>query len=991
MKFELMHEIRSVGLALAVIGGLVQPAYANKQTKEISGVENKEHYSTIAAQLLAQNRNAAATKITGIKVNTTDKGIEVILESPNIEALKPVNKSQGSNFIVEIPNTVLSLGKQNSFNKKNPVAGIANVSITQTNANTVQLTITGEKGIPTAELFDGDEGLIFEVIPFASATASPQQNQTVVEISEVKFNTTSNGLEIILATPEGDKLQVSASKEGNTFIVDIPSAQLSLPNGDTVSQKQPIAGVSDITVSNFNANTIRVTVTGTDNTPTVELFDSDEGLIFGVAATASTPQAETPTTQPETEPTPTPQSENQTQPEQPTVQSNEPIELIITGEQDRYRVIDATTATRTDTALRDTPQSIQVVPEQVLKDQQAIRLNDAVRNVSGVNTGDTFGGTKDNFVIRGFSSSFGGNILINGLGSNGFDTGFNETANLERVEVLKGPASVLYGNLEPGGVINLVTKKPLFQPFYSAEFQVGNNSFYRGAIDISSPLNVEKTASYRLNAAYENSGTFRNFDQRIERTFLAPVVSLQLGKQTDLTLEFSYLNDERPFDRGLIAIGNKIVDVPYNRIFGEPDDVSKVEEISASYLLEHRFNENLKLRNTFRFLSTDTFNYRADQLGLDEETGEVIRNFRSNDDIARKYAFQTDLTSKFKTGSIAHTLLFGVDFANRTSEGTQKRLPAGLTPSINIFNPIYNQIARPSLSELTNVVRDSKDTSSSLGLFLQDQISLTDNFKLVVGGRFDFVDQESRFNGETSNQYDTAFTPRVGLVYQPIKPISLYASYSQSFQPNFATRANGSFLDPERGTQYEAGIRGEFLDSKLVTNLAIYQITKSNVATTDPDNPDFSIAVGEQKSTGIELDVTGQILPGWNIIASYAYTDAKVTADNDGLKGNRLANVPYSSASLWTTYEFQKGGLQGLGLGLGAFFVGDRQGDLGNTFQLPSYVRTDAAIFYRRNNWQAALNFKNLFDINYIRSAEYREAIAPGDPFTVVGSIGVEF
>ena len=302
MKSELMNEIRSAGLALAFIGSLVQPAYAQKQTKEISSVEDKEHYSTSAAQLLAQKSNTSVAKITGIKVNTTAKGIEVILETPNIDALKPVNKSQGSNFIVEIPNTVLSLGTQNSFNKKNPVAGITNVSVTQTNANTVQLTVTGEKAVPTAELFDGDEGLIFELAPVASATTPTQQSQTLVKITGVKFNTTKNGLEIILATPEGDKLQISPKKDGNKFIVDIPAAQLSLPNGDTVSQKQPIAGVSDITVTNFNSNTIRVTVTGIDNTPTVELFDSDEGLIFGVTSTASTPQPETPTTQPETQP-----------------------------------------------------------------------------------------------------------------------------------------------------------------------------------------------------------------------------------------------------------------------------------------------------------------------------------------------------------------------------------------------------------------------------------------------------------------------------------------------------------------------------------------------------------------------------------------------------------------------------------------------------------------------------------------------------------------
>jgi iron complex outermembrane receptor protein len=810
--------------------------------------------------------------------------------------------------------------------------------------------------------------------------------QSLIQITGVKSQATDTGIEVILETNQSDKLQLTNKSEGNSYIIDIPNSQLRLPSGNTFRQEKPIAGITEVTVTNLNTNTIRVTVTGESGAPQVELFDDDAGLVFGVVPSVSTPQT------PQTKPTPSqpePQPSSETPPEQPSAQNEAPIELVVTGEQDTYRVIDATTGTRTNTPLRDTPQSIQVVTEQVLKDQNVIKLYDALRNVSGVSTGDNFGSTLDRFVIRGFT---GDDILTNGIANNGFRTGLNETASLERIEVLKGPASVLYGNLEPGGVINLVTKKPLFQPFYSTEFQVGNNSFYRGTIDISNALNPEKTAAYRLNAAYENSGSFRNFDQRVNRTFLAPVFSFQLGKQTDLTLKFSYLNDQRPFDRGLFAVGNQVVDAPRNRIFGEPDDVSKVEEISASYQLEHRFNENLKLRNTFRFLSTDTFDYRAEPVSFDSATGNLNRNFRSNDDIARRYAVQTDLTSKFKTGSIEHTLLFGVDFANRTSEGTQKRLPGGLTPSINIFNPIYNQIPRPALSELTNVVRDNRDTSSSFGIFLQDQITLAENLKLVLGGRFDIVDQESRFNDEISNQYDTAFSPRFGIVYQPIKPISLYASYSESFQPNFATRADGSFLQPERGKQYEAGIRGEFLDNKLVTNLAIYQITKSNVATTDPNNPDFSIAVGEQRSRGIELDVTGEILPGWNIIAAYTYNDAKVTADNDGLIGNRLTNSPYNSASLWTTYEFQKGNLQGLGFGLGAFFVGERQGDLENTFQIPSYVRTDAAIYYRRNNWRAALNFKNLFDVNYIRAAEgFRTAISPGDPFTVVGSIAVDF
>ena len=195
-----------------------------------------------------------------------------------------------------------------------------------------------------------------------------------------------------------------------------------------------------------------------------------------------------------------------------------------------------------------------------------------------------------------------------------------------------------------------------------------------------------------------------------------------------------------------------------------------------------------------------------------------------------------------------------------------------------------------------------------------------------------------------------------------------------------------------RVLQYELGVKGEFLNKKLTSTLAFYQIDRDNFATTDPENPDFSIAAEGVRSRGIELDVAGEVLPGWNIIAAYAYTDAEITENNDLTVGNKLVNVPENSASLWITYQIQQGRLKGLGLGAGVFFVGDRQGDLDNTFTLPSYVRTDAALFYRQDDWQANLNFQNLFDVDYIRSSEtFREELRPGDPFTVIGSVSVEF
>ena len=268
-----------------------------------------------------------------------------------------------------------------------------------------------------------------------------------------------------------------------------------------------------------------------------------------------------------------------------------------------------------------------------------------------------------------------------------------------------------------------------------------------------------------------------------------------------------------------------------------------------------------------------------------------------------------------------------------------------------------------------------------------------------MGLRYDTVTQDSFsasvFNpaGADTSRTDDAFSPRVGLVYQPIEEVSLYTSYSQSFAPNFGNTPTGDTLEPEKGEQFEVGTRAELLGGRLVASLAWFNIVKENVATTDPNNPLFSVATGEQRSRGVELDVIGEILPGWNIVANYAYTDTEITENNDGLEGNRLFGVPEHSANLWTTYDVQEGPLTGLGLGVGVNFVGERFGDNANSFNLESYVLTNAAISYERDNWQLGLNFRNLFDVDYIESAENSRTseINPGEGFTVIGSVSVEF
>lgn len=793
------------------------------------------------------------------------------------------------------------------------------------------------------------------------------------QVTNVRLNSTENGIEIILETTNETDDQIireqllpsSRLVVGNAVIVDFPNVDLNLADNDEFQAANPAEGIAFVTVTRFQQG-IRLSITGTNAPPEVDLQTMSQGIV--ASATAGTAAA--------------------TEPE-------EGIQIVVTGEQEEDYVVDeATTATLTETPLRDIPQSIQIIPRQVIEDQQVIQLQDALRNVSGVQQTNTFGGSRDSYIIRGFDQ-FRGGFLRNGFREGGLSSPPVETANLERIEALKGPASVLYGILEPGGVINLITEQPLSEPQYLLQGQFGNFGLVRPSLDFSGPLNDDRSLRYRLNAVYQWDGYFRDFDQEIERYFLAPVLSWQINDRTELTLEASYLDDVRPFDRGLVALGDGVADIPNDRILGEPDDQFTQDEFNIEYRFQHEISDDWTVRNGFRFTTQDTrFTAAEPEGGLDEETGILSRWWSDNRSESERYTAQANVVGQIQTGSIEHTLLFGVDFL-RLTEDFDNFFDFTNAPSINIFDPMYGAATIPSAENLPDRFFFD-DQITNWGFYLQDQITVLDNLKLLVGGRFDIVEQENRFRSSsgddsTTEQYDDAFTPRVGLVYQPIDPLSLYASFSQSFVPNSGITVEGDLLEPERGTQYEVGIRGEVLEGRLTANLAAFHITKTNVAATDLDNPNFNVAVGEVRSQGIELDILGEILPGWNLIASYAYTDAEITRDNSPDEGNQLAGVPENSGSLWTTYEIQSGDLQGLGAGIGLFFASEREGDRSNSFEVPGYLRTDASLFYRRDRWNAALTFRNLFDVDYIESTDSRIRISPGAPFSVVGSIAVEF
>jgi iron complex outermembrane recepter protein len=784
-----------------------------------------------------------------------------------------------------------------------------------------------------------------------------QIDASLVQIIRVRVEETEAGLQVLLETENGSLEVPETRSVGNALIVDLPNAAIA----EEFSQANPIEGIALVNVTSLPENRVRVTITGMDAPPVAEINAEAQGLVLAV-----------------------------TLGDAGTVAEEDAIQVVVVGEQDEsYNPSNATTATRTDTPLRDIPQSIQVIPEQVLEDQNALRLGEALRNASGVVTTTGRAQEGDGVYVRGFGGPFNSSFRRNGLRDQNGPSVITDPVNIERIEILRGPASVLFGEGNPGGTVNIITEQPLSEPFYEIEATVGSYDFYRGALDLSGPLNPQRTVLYRLNAAAQTSGSFIDFFDE-ERYFVGPTLTFQLGDRTQLTLEGEYQDTTSPGYFGLPAFGTVIDnpngELPLDLFTGEPDESEfNIRVYRLGYNLEHQFSDNWQIRNAFQLSDRDFNGLQIGLTGVRDDNRTFDRFYFNNLEpfSVRTYALDTYVTGEFSTGSIQHQLVAGFDLSRAETRTDGIFGDAG---PLDLFDPDYG---RPLGSGEPN---RSLQTNDALGIYLQNQISFTDNLILLLGGRFDIVNQtrEDYVADSETFQQDEAFSPRIGIVYQPIEPISLYASYSRSFQQVVGGALDNTLFQPERGTQYEIGIKADLSD-QLSATLALYDLTRTNVLTDDPTNPIFSIQSGEQRSRGVELDIAGEILPGWNIIAGYAYTDARVVEDNTFEEGNRLDNVPEHSFNIWTTYEIQEGDLRGLGFGLGFFFIGDREGDLSNTFELPSYLRTDAAIYYRRDRFNAAINIKNLFDVDYFSNAINQFRLYPGEPLTVQATVSWQF
>ncbi|NJM99676.1 MAG: TonB-dependent siderophore receptor, partial [Phormidesmis sp. RL_2_1] len=583
------------------------------------------------------------------------------------------------------------------------------------------------------------------------------------------------------------------------MVAEVTKAELRLPDGETFQQFEPAEGIALIEVSQFPDGRVQVVVTGVDAAPDVEISAQTNGLTLSVVPGIA-----------------------------PVGESSEPLRIVVTGDQDEgYNPSTASTGTGIETPLRDVPFSVQVIPQEVIEDRNVTELGDALETAGGVVDAGGRGTSVfgPNFLLRGFPVS--NSIFRDGISTISLSP--LSTNDIEQIEVLRGPASVLFGQGEPGGIINLVSKRPLSEPLYSVQTTVGSFSTYRGALDLSGPLNDEQDVRYRLNLSYENEGSFRDFVSG-ERVLVFPIVTLDIDEDTSLDLYGQYAYDRETIDEGIPALGDGIVDVPRSRFLGEEFGEFTQEQFSLGYRLDHELDEDWSLRHALQYLQYSPRRYGPLIDSFDEVTGDVERLEYFAGGRYQRFFTNAEAIGRFNTGSVGHQLLLGVEYRN-DFEKPEFQFDDLYTP-INVFDPVYT---RAPYEIAPTFFRD--DNVSTISLYLQDQIEILPELKLLAGIRYDTVDQfrTVRNLGEAREEFDltdSAFTPRFGIVYQPVDSVSLYASYTTSFNPSFgdSRNADDSVFEPETGRQFEIGTKID-LSEQLSLNLAAFDIRRQNVIT----------------------------------------------------------------------------------------------------------------------------------------------------------------
>ncbi|MEQ0829118.1 TonB-dependent siderophore receptor [Enterobacter dykesii] len=658
-----------------------------------------------------------------------------------------------------------------------------------------------------------------------------------------------------------------------------------------------------------------------------------------------------------------------------------------------YQPLNTSTATLTNMPMLDIPQVVNTVSDKVLEDQHATTLDEALYNVSNVVQTNTLGGTQDAFVRRGFGANRDGSIMTNGLRTV-LPRSFN--AATERVEVLKGPASTLYGILDPGGLINVVTKRP--EKTFGGSLSATSSSFGGGTgqIDVTGPIDGTRLA-YRLTGEYQDEDYWRNFGNE-RSTFIAPSLTW-FGDDATVTVLYSHRDYKTPFDRGTIFDLNtkKAVDVDRKTRFDEPFNVTDGQSDLAQLNAEYRLNSEWTAKFDYSYSQDKYSDNQARVMAYDSKTGNLTRRVDATQgSTQRMHTTRADLQGNVDIAGFYNEILTGVSYENYDLLRTDM-IRCKNVKGFNIYHPSYG-----SLGKCTTVSASDSDQTikqESYSAYAQDALYLTDKWIAVAGMRYQYYTQYAGkgrpFNVNTDSR-DDQWTPKLGLVYKLTPAVSLFANYSQTFMPQSSIASYIGDLPPETSNAYEIGAKFDIFDG-ITANIALFDIHKRNVLYTESIG-DETVAktAGRVRSQGVEVDLAGSLTENTNIIASYGYTDAKVLEDPD-YAGKPLPNVPRHTGSLFLTYDIHNAFAGNtLTLGGGGHGVSRRSATNGADYYLPGYFVADAFAAYKMKlQYPVTLqvNVKNLFDKTYYTSSIATNNLGNqiGDPREVQFTVKMEF
>ncbi len=634
------------------------------------------------------------------------------------------------------------------------------------------------------------------------------------------------------------------------------------------------------------------------------------------------------------------------------------------------------TGTKTDTPIEKNPQSVSVVTREEMDMRQPDTVKSALAYAPGVFASRGSSTTYDAVAIRGFPATNTTQYLdgLRLLGDNYSEASIDPYF-LERAELLRGPVSVLYGKSNPGGLVSMVSKRPTTEPLREIQFKMGTDNLFQTGFDFSDALDDQGIYSYRLTGLAKDSDTQQNMSKE-KRYAIAPSFSWRPDDKTNFTLLANIQNDPYTGYYGWLPKQGTLIPLPdgsklptdFNE--GEASNYMARKQRMIGYSFEHAFNDTWAVRQNLRYMQVDTDMKSIYGFGLSSPT-TINRAYVQSKEHLNNFAVDTQAQAKVKTGDIDHTLLFGVDYSRMRNDINSDY---GSTDGLSMTQPQYG-------NDVVNINFPYKylNRQEQTGLYLQEQ-GEWNQWLLTLGGRYDWAktSANNRVLGYTNERSDGQFTWRGGLNYLFDNGVTPYFSYSESFEPTLDTSINGQTFKPSIGKQYEAGVKYVPKDRPIVLTGALYQLTKNNNLTPDPDNAQFSVQSGEIRSRGVELEAKAALNANVNLIASYTYTDAKYTKDNT-YQGKPTVEVPKHMASLWADYTFHETAVSGLTLGSGVRYVGSSSSfnSDNTTFKVPDYTLVDATIKYDLARFglpgsSVGVNINNLFDKTYVSSC-YRD------------------